>query len=165
MTEPCLSNCPTHTWTLIVSSLLRWLWRDPMMDGHIQPSRPPEVWSDPHAVAAISNMQYRHLIPAVNTWAFWTDRTPWKQFHLSWVWKRPQLSDLTTDCHAFSWAWMHEFLTMERSIDSLTTWVIHVVGLCSACYPWCLYTHALADVQSTGAGIKCLYCGLISVRS
>ena len=26
------------------------------------------------------------------------------------------------------------------------------------CFPWVLYNQALADVRSTGAGTKCLYC-------
>ena len=52
---------------------------------------------------------------------------------------------------------MDEFTT-ERGFDSKATWVIDVLGL----FSWhvnhgCLYNQALADVQSTGAGIKCLY--------
>ena len=50
-------------------------------------------------------------------------------------------------------------LTTERSFDSQGRGVIDVLGL----YFWhvidgCLYSRALDDVRSTGAGIKCLYC-------
>ena len=50
-------------------------------------------------------------------------------------------------------------LTTERSFDSQATWVIDVLGISI----WhvihgFLYNQALADVRSTGAGIKCLYC-------
>ena len=49
-------------------------------------------------------------------------------------------------------------LTLGRNFDSQATWVIDVLGFFS-CYPWvCLHNQALADVRSTGAGIKCLYC-------
>ena len=41
-------------------------------------------------------------------------------------------------------------LTTERSFDSQAMCVIDVLG--------CLYNQALADVRSTGAGTKCLYC-------
>ena len=47
----------------------------------------------------------------------------------------------------------------RTTIAAQPTWVIDVLGLLF----WhvihgCLYNRALADVQSTGAGIKCLYC-------
>ena len=59
----------------------------------------------------------------------------------------------------FSLAWVHVFPTTERSFDSQAIWAIEVLGL----FSWhvingCLYNQALADVRSTGAGIKCLYC-------
>ena len=44
--------------------------------------------------------------------------------------------------------------TTERSFDLQATWVIDALGL----FFECSYNQALADVCSTGAGIKCLYC-------
>ena len=56
---------------------------------------------------------------------------------------RPQVTDLTT----------------ARSFDLLAPWLIDVLGL----FLWhsiheYLYNQVLTDVQSTGEGIKCLYC-------
>ena len=60
-------------------------------------------------------------------------------------------------------------LTTERSFDSQATWVIDGPGISF----WhvihrFLYNQALADVRSTGAGIKCLYCigpiGMLALR-
>ena len=50
-------------------------------------------------------------------------------------------------------------LTIELSFDSKDTRVIDVLGLfVGHIIHGCLYIRALADVRSTGAGIKCLYC-------
>ena len=49
-------------------------------------------------------------------------------------------------------------LTNARSFDLHITWVIDVLGLFLTCYHGCLYNQALADVRSTCAGFKCLYC-------
>ena len=46
-------------------------------------------------------------------------------------------------------------LKTERSFYSQATWVIDVLILL---FITCLYIQAFADVRSTGAGIKCLYC-------
>ena len=50
-------------------------------------------------------------------------------------------------------------------MDDLTTDLIRKqrvslmsLGFVLNCYLWMLYNQALADVPSTGAGIKCLYC-------
>ena len=48
-------------------------------------------------------------------------------------------------------------LTTECSFDSQAMWVIDLLGLIFLLF-WCLYDQALADIRSTGAGIKCLYC-------
>ena len=50
-------------------------------------------------------------------------------------------------------------LTTGLSFDSKATWVTDVLSMLF----WhvihgCLYNQALADIRSTGAGIKCLYC-------
>ena len=46
-------------------------------------------------------------------------------------------------------------LTNERSFDSKGTWVIDVFGLFFlTCYQLEFYNQALADVRSTGFGIK-----------
>ena len=55
--------------------------------------------------------------------------------------------DSSPDRHAVSCAWM----TSQRW--SLIAWLIFKLVIYG-----CLYNPALADVQSTGAGIKCLYC-------
>ena len=51
-------------------------------------------------------------------------------------------------------------LKTERSFDSQVSWVIDVLCLFSlTCYPWVFqYKEALADVLSTGAGIKYVCC-------
>ena len=48
-------------------------------------------------------------------------------------------------------------LTNESSFDSKGTWAIYVLGL------FFLTCYTLADVRSTGSGIKCLYCMLVSL--
>ena len=52
--------------------------------------------------------------------------------------------------------------TTERGFDSQFAWVIDVLGLfvtCDICViHGCFCNQALADVRSTDAGIKCLYC-------
>ena len=46
-------------------------------------------------------------------------------------------------------------LTTERRFDSQATWVIDVLGLSFGhVIHGCFYNQALADVRSTGAGIK-----------
>ena len=51
-------------------------------------------------------------------------------------------------------------LKTERTFDSQSTWVIDVLGLFFI--HGCLYNQALADVRSTCARIKCLYCKYLS---
>ena len=46
----------------------------------------------------------------------------------------------------------------DLTTDSPATWVIDVLGLLFDIKHRCLYNQALANVRSTGAGIKCLYC-------
>ena len=51
-----------------------------------------------------------------------------------------------------------QFPTTKGSFDSKATWAIEMLNL----FSWhviygCLYNQSLADVRSTGAGIKCLY--------
>ena len=48
--------------------------------------------------------------------------------------------DLQVACHCYAWV----------------IFLLHDIH-------WCLYNQALADVRSTGAGIKCLYCTCIWV--
>ena len=55
-------------------------------------------------------------------------------------------------------------LTNESSFDSKGTWAIYVLGLFFlTCYTLEFHNQALADVRSTGSGIKCLYCMLVSL--
>ena len=50
-------------------------------------------------------------------------------------------------------------LTTERGFDTQATWVIDVLGFIFwYTIQWCLDNQERADVRSTGAGIKCLYC-------
>ena len=62
----------------------------------------------------------------------------------------------TPDCNCFLGM---DAITTESSFDLQATWVVDVLGLsflhviCG-----CLYNQALADVQSSGAGTKGLYC-------
>ena len=50
-------------------------------------------------------------------------------------------------------------LTTERSFGSQATWLTDVLGLFfNILYVGVFYNQALADVRSTDAGIKCLYC-------
>ena len=54
-------------------------------------------------------------------------------------------------------------LTTKRNFDLQATWVIGVLGLCFRhVIHGYLYNQALADVWSTGAGIKCLHCTLFA---
>ena len=52
-------------------------------------------------------------------------------------------------------------LTTENSFNSQATWVI--MSLIYLLDPGCLYNQALADVRSTGAGIRCVYCTMLSM--
>ena len=69
------------------------------------------------------------------------------------------------DYHPVSWAWMQPHvpdLVTDRGFDSQATWFIDVLGL-FIFWPvsdGCLYNQALADVRSTGANIRCLYCSV-----
>ena len=59
-----------------------------------------------------------------------------------------------------SWAWMQPHipdLTAEHSFYSQAMWVIYVLGFLHVIHR-CLYNQALADVRSTGVGIKCTVC-------
>ena len=49
-------------------------------------------------------------------------------------------------------------LTTARSFDSQALSVIDIFSFFGHVSDWCFYNQALADVRSTGAGIKCLYC-------
>ena len=50
-------------------------------------------------------------------------------------------------------------ITSVRSFDTLAEWVIDVLALFFGhVIHMCLFNQALADIQSTGAGVKCLYC-------
>ena len=64
------------------------------------------------------------------------------------------------DCHPVSWAWKNGWRHNWTHFDLQATWVIDVFGLLDIWHikHWCLYSQAVADVWSTGAGIKCLYC-------
>ena len=72
--------------------------------------------------------------------------------------------DRKADCHPVLWAWMRPpSMTSQldrRSFDSqATSWVTDVLTLfCKHIINWCLYNLSLADVRSTDAGIKYLYC-------
>ena len=66
--------------------------------------------------------------------------------------------------------WPHSFLGMDACVTSrLNVDLVHklrVSLVCLAYYFWhvihgCLYNHALVDVRSTGAGIKCLHCKVL----
>ena len=52
---------------------------------------------------------------------------------------------------------MYDFTT-EGSFDSLATCAINVHSLLFYVVHVCLYNQVTADVRSTGAGNKCLYC-------
>ena len=49
-------------------------------------------------------------------------------------------------------------LTNERSFGSKAARAIDVLVFFLTCYPLGFHNQALADVRSTDAGIKCLYC-------
>ena len=76
-----------------------------------------------------------------------------------WVGIPVIIHDCTPDFHPVSWVWMHGWrhnwtkLWSASYLGNQCTWLIfwHVINVC-------LYTQALADGRSTGAGIKCLYC-------
>ena len=51
-----------------------------------------------------------------------------------------------------------DHLTNKRSFDSQDTWVIDVLGFQKNVIHGYLYKQALADVRSSGAGLKYLYC-------
>ena len=56
-----------------------------------------------------------------------------------------------------------EDLTTDRSFDLQDMWVIDVFGIFFSdvrVIHGCLNNQVLADVQLTGAGIRCLYCRL-----
>ena len=70
------------------------------------------------------------------------------------------IHDRTPDCHRFSWTWMTSQLNVAL-ICKLRGKLMCLI------YFWrdilgCLYNLALADVWSTGARIKCLYCTCIN---
>ena len=55
-----------------------------------------------------------------------------------------------------SFVGMNALMTSQLNVIYLA-WVIGVLGSFVTCNPWCLYNQALANVRSTGAGIKYLY--------
>ena len=73
------------------------------------------------------------------------------------------IDNRTPKCHPVSWAWMHGWpynwteLWLASYVSHWRAWLLvwHVMH-------GCLYDQILADVRSTGAGIKCLYCSYCS---
>ena len=85
-----------------------------------------------------NNLQYRHIIPSLIAWA------ARKRPHARLVTQSPGhgcMDDVTT----------------ERSFDSRGTCLNDVLVSSLTCY-LCCTPSGLADIRSTGAGIKCLYC-------
>ena len=56
-------------------------------------------------------------------------------------------------------------LTTERSYDVQAMWIIDVLGFFIHFIHRRVYNQALADVRSTGAGIKCQHCRLIPLTA
>ena len=74
--------------------------------------------------------------------------------------RRPGIiQDRTPDCDLVSWAWMHVRPNKYAQL-SFPSYVGHWCGwlIFWDAIHGCFYQQALADVRSTGAGIKCLYC-------
>ena len=68
------------------------------------------------------------------------------------------IHDRTPDCHPASWAWMHEWphnWTLIAFIRKLRCSYM-CMAYCLRCYPRVFVQ--LADIRSTGAGIKGLHC-------
>ena len=86
-------------------------------------------------------VQCRHLFPALTAWAAGTEHT-------------------TANLIVTRFSGHGCYLTTERSfVSQATSWVTDVLTLFfKHIIHWCLYNLALADVRSTGAGIKCVYC-------
>ena len=69
------------------------------------------------------------------------------------------IHDRTPACNPVSWAWMHgcpynwTYLWFASYVGDWCAWLIfwHVIH-------GCLHNQAPADVRSTSAGVKCLYC-------
>ena len=76
--------------------------------------------------------------------------------------------DRTPDCYPVSWACMPpqvpDFTVTKCSFESEATWVIDVLVYFLTSYLWFYSNHALTDIRSTGAGIKCLYCRPFNVN-
>ena len=88
------------------------------------------------------HVQCRHIILALNLWA---DRALY-----------------TTACpiatHFLGYGCRKDLITIH-TFDLQSTWVIDMFRLsCLYVIRGCLYDQAVADVRSTSAGIKCLYC-------
>ena len=80
-------------------------------------------------------------------------------FCTEWVGILSKIHDRTPGCHPVSWSWVRPQVTelkTEHSFDTTDTWLVQV------CFghviPGHLYSRALTDVRSTGAGIKCRHC-------
>ena len=126
-----------------------WLWTlDPMPPG-IQAGNlaaaplslvQAKAWSCFHPFRdQASIVQYQHLILALNAWAVRCNTRPHARLPPSFL----GIKDLTT----------------ERSFNSQARWAIDELWLfCWHVIQGCLYNLVLADVRSTRAEIKCLYC-------
>ena len=87
-------------------------------------------------------LQCRYLIPAWVAWAYYMTARP-----------------IAT--HFPGHKCMNNLTTERRfDFDSQAMWAIDVLCLFFDVIHWCLYNLALADVRSTVAGIKCLYCNI-----
>ena len=70
----------------------------------------------------------------------------------------------TPDCHPISLAWVHGTSQLKESSIRKLCGSLMCLAYFLTCYPWVLFNQALADVQSTGAVIKCLYCRSLSMN-
>ena len=66
------------------------------------------------------------------------------------------IHERTPDCHPVSWAWMTSQLNLALIRKLLGS--LMCLAYCYDMLSTSLYDQAMADVRSTGAEIKCLYC-------
>ena len=111
-------------WAALVLETFGLLWKTVNMPGWL-----------------VTNIQCRHLIPALNTWAaraeYTTARPIANQFPGHWC-----MDNLTTE---------NSFISKLRGSLMCLAYSLHIIN-------GYLSNQTLADVRSTGAGIKCLYC-------
>ena len=80
--------------------------------------------------------------------------------HCTWA-PRAEYTTARPIATQFPGHWCTDDLTTENSFHSQATWIIDMLVLFIwHVSNWCFYNRALADVRSTGEGIKCLYCSI-----